>query len=106
MTDDVLATVQEIEARCAAATPGPWGEAQLAAGVRHLERNESDWYFEDLPEGYNLPGRQGDGGQRDGAFIAHAREDVPWLCQAVRRLLQENEAVQRDRKSTRLNSSH
>src|SRR5688572_3348515 len=66
MTDDVLATVQEIEARCAAATPGPWGERQLARGVRHLERNESDWYFEDLPEGYNLPGRQGDGGQRDG----------------------------------------
>lgn len=53
--------------------------------VRYFERNV-DWYFSDpatggdLPAEYNLPGRQdGDGGRRDGAFIARSRTILPAL---------------------------
>ncbi len=59
------------------ATPGPWGVKQLASGLRHLERNCSDWYFEGLADDHNLPGRQdGDGGLRDAEFIVAARSTM------------------------------
>lgn len=56
-----------------AATKGPWHAPSVATGVRHLERN-CEWYGEECPDDFYLPGRQGgDGGQRDGEFIALAR---------------------------------
>lgn len=86
MTEPLSAAeLAEIRAREQAATPGPWHAESIGSGVRHLDRN-CDWYAADLPDGYNLPGRQGvDGGQNDGEFIAHARTDVPRLLAEVER---------------------
>ena len=69
--------------RAALATPGPWWAEGIARGIRHWDRNWQ-WYRDDLPDGFNLPGRQyGDGGRADGVFVAAAREDVPALAAAL-----------------------
>lgn len=65
-------------------TPGPWYGPGLANGVRHLERNCSDWYYDDLPDDHSLPGRQnGDGGSGDGEGIAYLRNHAPALLDEV-----------------------
>jgi hypothetical protein len=82
-----LGRVGEVRERCDKATPGPWWADGLASGVRHLERN-CDWYTDGLPADKDLPGRQGgDGGQRDGDFIAAARTDLPAALDAVEALV-------------------
>ena len=77
MTLEVLA---EIEARCAAATPGPWGTMDGApwnvldaSGCRILWVNRDDYRSES--------GKQD---ERDAAFLAHARQDVEELIAEVR----------------------
>lgn len=86
MSSETEQRLSEIRARLSAATPGPWWPEALASGVRHLERN-CDFYTEDLPLGYNLPGRQGfDGGRADGEFIAHAPRDIQFLLDLLRDL--------------------
>ena len=80
MTDAELAA---IEARCRAATPGPWMFAPLVnvdspsgevVGIDWTTCDTADLLLRDA----------------DGAFIAHARTDVPDLCAEVRRLTAEN----------------
>ena len=84
--------ITDLEKRTELATPAPWYGPSIASGVRHLERN-CDFYFEYLPEEYNLPGRQeGDGGMNDGLFIAAARNSLPALLNKfneVKELLKE-----------------
>ena len=78
----LLERIEEIEARAAKATPGPWtvvldrkedfyeirtDEAGATAHIATLI--EANWHT--------------------ASFIAHAREDVPWLCQVIRGLLKE-----------------
>jgi hypothetical protein len=60
----------EIEDRAAAATKGPW----VADGGT----------FSRSP--YQLPVAVPGNGVADSAFIAHAREDVPWLVARIREL--------------------
>jgi len=72
MNEEQLA---EIEARCEAATKGPW--SVYVCGIRSL--------------GYDVDGpEEGNRGQferqEDAEFIARAREDVPALIAEVRRL--------------------
>ena len=74
----------------AKATPRPWHAESLASGVRHLERNCSDWYFDDVPDGFHLPGRNGgDGGSVDGNYIALAASDFPAALEEIRALRQQ-----------------
>lgn len=78
MTDEELAAV---EARCRAATPGPW---EYGCG------SVTDWRADRSPEYTTelLWNRHAGKAQRDadGAFIASARVDVPLLLAEARRL--------------------
>jgi hypothetical protein len=87
MTEDEL---REIEARASAATPGPWRKTQDGKTWLYVKSEASvtsithiEYWFEG-PEGQ--PTREGD--ERNFAFIAHAREDVPALIAEIRRMRQ------------------
>lgn len=69
-------TIDEIRARCEAATPGPWGTAEypLDAVISDKRRGNS----------YNA------------AFIAHAREDIPYLLSELERVEKERDAAIED----------
>ena len=68
-----------IEARAAAATPGPW-EARHSRLVGGSDGRDLMWSM-DAVEGEGSFVRQ-----EDAKFAAHAREDVPAMAQEVRRL--------------------
>lgn len=74
------------------ATPAPWHADSIARAVRHLDRNV-DWYAEDCPGGFNLPGRYGrdgsGGGEADGALIAAAPDLLPAALAEIARLRAE-----------------
>ena len=85
--EEILKRLEEIEARAAKATPGPWKWV--------LDDDPINFCAEELvdPEGKPVIGVDEyliDISPDDAEFITHAREDVPWLCQVVRKLL-ENE---------------
>lgn len=72
--------LSEIRARCEAATPGPW-EAKTN---RHPQCNGEPWGWIS-----GATGRitwSGNLGKTNAAFIAHAREDIPYLLAEVERL--------------------
>lgn len=105
MSDEEL---QEIRARCAAATRGPWlwrssikhpEEWTTPSGRFDVEEGAVAWsviggYPEDPSDGWTiLHGEAGNGtiipNENDLAFVAHAREDVPALLAEVERLRTE-----------------
>lgn len=75
LTDHQL---DEIEARAAAATPGPWKrKAELASHIVYV----------DSPDGtFSVLWNAEWATDADGEFTAHARKDVPALLAEVRRL--------------------
>lgn len=88
--------IDEIQARCDAATPGPWeyfdngfdGEIRSTTGTSR---------FAGAPENI-CGGEPGEGRIDDGPdaqFIAHSREDIPYLLAEVKRL---NAVLQDERK--------
>jgi hypothetical protein len=78
----------EIEARCAAATPGPW-----IAGTHEFEPAVfPTTYAVDCPVAVCDPLHK-DG---DPAFIAHARTDIPLLLTHIREQGAELEAAKRE----------
>jgi hypothetical protein len=68
--------LDEIEARCAEATPGPWEQD----GCDVLANIGSD----DDPDVVLVADCLHD--DADARFIAHARDDIAWLVAEVRRL--------------------
>ena len=71
--------IAEIRARLEAATPGPW-EAVKWEDYDHMNGYVETWDVEG-------PDHDGDGnGQQDAEFIAHARDDVPFLLAEIERL--------------------
>ena len=79
--------LNEIEARASAATEGPWvygGKNRIATPV--IDVDEADWGGEEL-SGYAIHAQQDTGAWRyaDAEFMAHARTDVPWLIEQVRK---------------------
>ena len=86
MTKEILKRIEEIEARAKKATPGPWIREDYSAGWSII-------YAKVLKKGaprYQIC----DFATRDDAeFIAGCREDTPWLCELVRRLLAVAEAA-------------
>ena len=65
----------EIIARMNAATPGPWWCDSTNSLYCHDEQYiDDDKYIGDVRY------------DEDGPFLAHARDDVPWLLELVRRL--------------------
>ncbi|WP_322076694.1 hypothetical protein [Burkholderia cepacia] len=79
MNDEKL---NEIEARCKAATPGPW-----VSYVEGRDHESGSNFIMTGPEG-----RRSDDIELSGAtiadqdFIAHARQDIPLLVAEIRRL--------------------
>lgn len=65
----------EIRSRADAATPGPW----LVGGAPN-----ATWQQVYCPRDNNLNVVQSMRGGRDASFVAHAREDIPWLLDLVR----------------------
>ena len=66
----------EIRARAEAATPGPWREPRngLGLGWTIFPKNSKGWSIATCDSG------------TDADFIAHAREDVPYLLERVAKL--------------------
>ncbi len=79
-----------IEARCNAATPGPWDDDDgeiidsESSTVARITFHGNVNTIQRLRETYSI---------RDGAFIAHARTDVPALIDEVKRLRAQNERL-------------
>lgn len=87
MTPEQLA---EIEARAAAATPGPWEVAE-AGGPRGTDEyfvrmGEDDAYSDVAIAADIFDPIYNEISQANASFIAHARADVPALVAEVRRL--------------------
>lgn len=78
--------IEAIEKRCNEATPGPWEEgftyhgSQHCGAVRHNGRVVCETRYFDM--GNSEPNAE---------FIAHAREDIPFLLNEVKRLTAELE---------------
>lgn len=87
-----MSRLDEIEARANAATRGPW--EWYADALFSQTGHEPDWdpKWDDPGEFARII--ETDGGEypprdNDRAFIAHAREDIPWLLAEVGRLQKE-----------------
>lgn len=90
----------EIEARAAAATPGPW-EVAGAGGLRGTDEyfvrmGEDDAYNDVAIASDIFDPIYNEISKANAAFIAHARADVPALVAEVRRLRKENEDLARE----------
>ena len=77
-----------IEARCNAATPGPW-DYDICDGITQHWSREKPWLDVVVMEGFDSSSgcnHRIELSREDGDFIAHAREDVPALIERVREL--------------------
>jgi predicted dithiol-disulfide oxidoreductase (DUF899 family) len=83
--------LQAIEARCNAATPGPWGEEKddrsYIVIAPHPELGSCNCCIAEIDGWFS------DDSKRDCAFIAAARADVPALLAEVRALRAKLDAV-------------
>ena len=87
----------EIEARANAATPGPWEVGVLRRECDHPTTNqftEERSVFPPLGESGPVA-LAAEGEHENGAFIAHARTDVPALIAEVKRLRAENDVLRK-----------
>ena len=85
MTADTERLLAEIEARLKAATEGPWRY------VAHNKRHPIETLDEPLMEAFvcDEDDAEIEISERDCVFIAHAREDIPWLLDVIRKKEQE-----------------
>lgn len=85
--NDLVGRLDAIEARAAAATPGPWDSfvegRNHESGDDFIRRAGLD---DDAPDMY-VTLESHPAGQGDLDFIAHARQDLPYLVAVVGRLL-------------------
>ena len=88
----LLERIEEIEARAAKATPGPWGTTSKCPihdrclWIRAIDGGKTNGVWGH----FGLDGATID----DMQFIAHARADIPWLCETVRQLVAQLEEVE------------
>jgi len=83
--DDVLERLAGIEDRHKAATPGPWSSAGGAVFCQNVTEDDSRGPFPLYDAGsYVGPSCNI---KDDGAFIANARSDIPWLLILASKLL-------------------
>ncbi|RQT01756.1 hypothetical protein [Burkholderia contaminans] len=77
-------TLNEIEARCKAATPGPW-----VSYVEGRDHESGSNFIMTGPEGARGEDIELSGASiADQDFIAHARQDVPMLISEIKRLME------------------
>ena len=83
---EILKRIEEIEARTKEATPGPWMVEYT------WDRDGNEW---PLIMAKNKDGeKQLELTWENAEFIAHSREDVPWLCKTVRQFVAQLEEVE------------
>lgn len=104
MPDDPAPTLDlaAIEARCAAATPGPWytvADDEFPDIYALLYGANNERSGDVFPDGW-LASRVVACGDAAGnpSFISHAREDVPALVALVRRLKAENSELRAEQR--------
>jgi len=89
--EQILERLFQIEARAKAASPGPWREEYNSVLLAPDSPGKAKQMYDEWEKtiAANM------------AFVAHAREDVPWLCSLVRELLAQRElpADQQERDS-------
>jgi hypothetical protein len=80
-----MSRLDEIRARLAAATPGPWGEDDCIVHVADsMDREYFCWVAGEEA--------QGEQQEKDAELICHAPEDIAWLlakCERYREALRE-----------------
>lgn len=84
MADGITLTpeaIAEIEARCKAATPGPWYRPRGSGGRDVVWAGD---YADEGEPDLRLCTEESANPEADAAFIAHAREDVPRLLAAAK----------------------
>lgn len=83
-----MGKLEEIEARAAAATPGPWALKEQAADEYWFRNGYLEVKPIDLPVGgtFDNYGAPIPKGHANAEFIARAREDIPYLITRVRLL--------------------
>ncbi len=94
--NEIQERLEEMKARCEAATPGPWTTTYGGVGYgvvapedpRSVPQEETTWRPDGLIVVAKLDGSIGEHGEEsdNGDFIAHARTDIPWLREQVERL--------------------
>lgn len=84
MTDEFKRLVEDAEARASKATPGPWETDGGRVVVTATPIDDEDAV--DVCEVLHRGNDAGAFGDHTAQFIAHARQDVPALCAAVREL--------------------
>src|SRR3954453_17659598 len=90
MTDIDEQSLEAIKQRAAAATPGPW-EGDPVDGIGQRWSRPTPWLDVIAMEGSDSWGgcnHRLTSNDADASFIAHSREDIPWLIER----LQEAEA--------------
>lgn len=89
--------LKEIEDRAAKATKGPWiyfGEPENNVFWGQIRSAAEDGHFDHIANTPELDERDG-----DMEFIAHAREDVPLLCQYIHSLVAQRDELLRAAKN-------
>jgi hypothetical protein len=86
VTEEERERVTQIEDRVAAATPGPWDSGSRVRGTQTNVVTGPDA----LEIVVRKPGSFFRDYKDDADFVAHARKDVPWLIELVKRLEDEN----------------
>mgnify|MGYP003543546260 CR=1 FL=1 len=75
--------LQEIEARAAKATEGPWDRGSNLCAISSPHRSVAHVEF---PLEYGMPRTPDEQAKHDAAFIRNSRQDIPDLVAEVRRL--------------------
>jgi hypothetical protein len=92
-------SLRDVEARAAAATPGPWtvvAEQGNPGYTPHYGVSSRGFTFPDVVYAKSdLEGFGNGSRERDANFIAASRTDVPALTAAIRAVLAEMEAAER-----------
>ena len=95
--------IDEIRARCEAATRGPWRTKHPRYGGDDIKIYDNNAWAKGLTPFAVV---EDDGIYSNADFIAHAREDIPWLLAEVGRLKEINKALKSDNYNAEMNLSH
>lgn len=84
--------IKKIEERCKSSTPGPWRKnpKEDIVCLDGRERNSISAYGAGV-----ICGMSNDEDTHNWEFIAHSREDIPWLLDEITRLTTKVEALER-----------
>jgi hypothetical protein len=90
VNEDTKKRVEEIETRASAATEGPWSDVRVGREGDGNSRSHEEQICNQAGVGVLIVTHDGsDEGRANGNFIAHARQDVPFLLDLVKKQAEE-----------------